>query len=73
MPETKLTIKEAVIDCTLIGCDGNAFALMGHWQKCARRQNVSQENIERVLNLAQEGDYDNLLSVLMRHCINEGS
>ena len=61
-------IKEAVIDCKLVGIDSNAYALISHWQKCARKQGVSKQDIEGVLEMTQSGNYDNLVGVLVMHC-----
>lgn len=59
------------IKLTLVGLDGNAFALMGAFQRQARREKWSQTEIDDVLNRAQSGDYNNLLRVLMEHCEDE--
>lgn len=52
----------------LVGLDGNAFALMGAWQRQARKEGWSKEEIDEVLNDARSGDYNNLLCVLSAHC-----
>jgi len=49
----------------LVGLDGNAFALMGAFQRAARQQGWSQNDIANVLYDCQSGDYNHLLSVLM--------
>ena len=49
----------------LVGLDGNAFALMGAFQKAARRQGWTPEEITKVLDDARSGDYNHLLCVLM--------
>ena len=51
----------------LVGLDGDAFALMGAFQKNARRQGWEREEIEKVLDECTSGDYNHLLSVLMAH------
>ena len=51
----------------LVGLDGNAFALMGAFQKNARRQGWTQEEIDKVLDECTSGDYNHLLRVLMAH------
>ena len=51
----------------LVGLDGNAFALMGEFQKNARRQGWEREEIEKVLDECTSGDYNHLLRVLMAH------
>ena len=51
----------------LVGLDGNAFCLMGVFQKNARRQGWEREEIEKVLDECTSGDYNHLLRVLMAH------
>ena len=51
----------------LVGLDGNAFFLMGSFQKNARRQGWSAEEISVVLDKCQSGNYDNLLRTLMEN------
>ena len=41
---------------------------MGHWQQCARREGVSEQNIEKVIEMARAEDYDHLVGVLVMHC-----
>ena len=56
------------IPCNLIGVDGNAFALMGHWRKNAERAGRTQEEIKLVLDEAMQGDYNQLISTLLKYC-----
>jgi hypothetical protein len=56
------------IPCNLIGVDGNAFALMGHWRKNAARAGRTQEEIKLVLDEAVQGDYNQLISTLLKYC-----
>jgi hypothetical protein len=56
------------VNLDLVGLDGNAYSLMGAFQRQARREGWSQEEINTVLYKAKSGDYDNLLCVLMDHC-----
>lgn len=52
-----------VFDLTSV--DANAFSLMGHWQKAARRAGWPKEDIDIVLEECRNGDYDNLVCALM--------
>jgi len=52
----------------LVGLDGNAFALMGAFQRQAKKEGWTKEEIDAVLDDCQSGDYDHLLCVLMDHC-----
>jgi len=52
---------------TLVGVDGNAFSLCGHFRTLAKQAKWSKEEIDRVLNEARSGSYENLTSTLMAH------
>jgi hypothetical protein len=49
---------------SLVGVDGNAFALMAHFQRVARREGWSKEEINAVIDEAKSGDYDHLVVTL---------
>ena len=55
------------VKLTLVGLDGNAYALMGAFQRAARKQGWSKDEIEKVLGQCMFSDYDNLLRVLMEN------
>lgn len=55
------------VSMNLAGLDGNAFCLMGTFQKNARRQDWTQDEIDRVLDECTSGDYNHLLQTLMAH------
>ena len=63
-----LFIPARTINFNMIGQDGNAFVLLGGWQRQARREGWSNEDINKVVSKATSGDYNNLLSVLSAHC-----
>lgn len=56
---------------TLVGSDGNAFALIGRFQRAAKAQGWSAEQIRRVTLKMTGGDYNQLLSTLMAHTTEE--
>ncbi|HCQ14356.1 hypothetical protein [Flavobacterium sp.] len=56
------------VNLELIGVDGNAYAIMGVFSRQARREGWSQDEIDQVLEEAQSGDYDHLLSTIMTYC-----
>ena len=58
--------KTVKLDLTSI--DGNAFSLMGHFQKQARREGWTKEEIDEVLDECRSGDYDHLVATLSEHC-----
>ena len=49
---------------TLIGVDGNAYAIMGYTAKALRREGLN-DLVDQMLEEATSGDYDNLLMVCM--------
>jgi len=51
----------------LVGLDGNAFSLMGAFQRNARKQGWSKEEIDVVIQECMSGDYNHLLVTLMEH------
>jgi hypothetical protein len=58
------------VECSLVGIDGNAFALMGHWSRCARKAGRTKQEIDSVLSEAMCNDYNHLVATLARHCVN---
>ena len=50
---------------TLVGCDGNAFSVMAYVQKAMRQCGKSRDEINGYIDLAKQGDYNNLLLVSM--------
>ena len=59
------------VKLTLVGLDGNAYALLGAFKSRARRQGFSDQFINDVISRATSGDYNNLLCVLMDACEDE--
>jgi hypothetical protein len=55
----------------LVGLNGNAFSLMGAFQKAARKQGWTKPEIDKVLAEAMKNDYDHLISTLDSHCESE--
>ena len=53
------------LNLDLQGKDGNAFMLLGHFRKEAKRAGWTEEEIEEVTNEAKRGDYDHLLTTLI--------
>jgi hypothetical protein len=49
----------------LVGLDGNAFAVMGAFQRAARQQGWTPEEIKSVITECMNGDYDHLLATIM--------
>ena len=55
------------IELELVGLDGNAFSLMGAFQKAARQQGRTPEAIKAIMDDCMSGDYDHLLQTLVKH------
>ena len=51
----------------LVGTDGNAYSILGNFQRAARKQGWSKDQITKVMDEATSGDYDNLLRVIMEN------
>lgn len=56
------------VELRLVGLDGNAFSLLGAFQRAARRQGWSKEDIQKVIEEAKASNYDHLLLTLDTHC-----
>ena len=54
----------------MVGLDGNAFAVLGAFQRQVRIDGWSQTEIKDVLDKAMAGDYSNLISTIASHCNN---
>lgn len=52
----------------LVSLSGNAFSLMGAFQRQARIEGWTYEEIDAVLNEAKRGDYEHLVATLATHC-----
>ena len=48
-------------EVTLSGIDGNVYAIFGACSKSARRNGISQKEVDTFLNEAKQGDYDHVL------------
>lgn len=51
----------------LIGQDGNAFAVMGAFQREAKRNGWKKDEIDKVLKECISGDYNHLLATITEH------
>ena len=54
------------IEVTLVGQDGNAFAIMGAVQKAMRRGGCTAEEIKAYADESMSGDYDHLIQTAMK-------
>ena len=56
------------VNLDLTSINGNAFNLMGHFQKQARKENWTQKEIDQVIDECRSGDYDHLVQTLIQYC-----
>lgn len=59
---------ETKVELELVGLDGNAFSILGAFQRAARRQRFPKEEIDAVITEATSGDYNHLLYTIQSHC-----
>jgi len=59
------------VKMSLIGANGNAFYLLAIFRRNAKEQGWETEDINKVTNKAQNGDYDHLLRTLMENIDDE--
>ena len=59
---------EKTVNLDLVGVNGNAFMIMGVFQRQAKREGWTQEEIDLVLTEAKSGDYNHLLATIENHC-----
>lgn len=48
---------------TLVGVDGNAYAIMGYTSKAMKRAGFTKEEVDHMYKEATSGDYSNLICV----------
>lgn len=61
----ELKKKYGSLNRSLVGVDGNAFAIMAHFRSIAKSKGWEKEDIDTVLEIAKSSDYDNLVATIM--------
>jgi len=61
-----MSTKYAEISVSLIGQDGNAFAILGRVIYAMKQADISDIEITQFHEEATSGDYDNLIATVMR-------
>ena len=56
---------------TLVGQNSNAYNLLGGWADAATKNGWNKEDVDKVIEQATSGDYENLLRVLATHSTPE--
>lgn len=54
-----------LVQMQLVGADGNAFSILGRFAKEARRSGWDATSINKVIDHAKTGDYNNLLVTIL--------
>lgn len=52
---------------SLIGIDGNAFAILGYFRSQAMKEGVCYEAIMEIIEHAQSRDYNHLIATINSH------
>ncbi len=55
------------VNLDLVGVNGNAFMIMGVFQRQAKKEGWSQREIDSVLKEAKSGAYNHLLATIQNH------
>ncbi len=56
------------VNLNLVGVDGNAYVIMGMFQRQAEMEEWTEEEIKMVMDEAQSKDYNHLLNTIQIHC-----
>lgn len=56
------------VKLSLVGLNSNAFSVMGAFSDAARKAKWTEEETNKVLTEAMEGDYNHLLATIQEHC-----
>lgn len=59
---------DKTVNLDLVGVNGNAFMIMGVFQRQAKKEGWTQKEIEKVKTEAKRGDYVHLLATIENHC-----
>ena len=64
-------IIKKTVNLSLIGLDGNSFSIMGAFQRQAKTEGWTKDEINKVINEAMSGDYNHLIATIQNHCKEE--
>lgn len=59
---------DKTVNLSLVGIDGNAYAIMATFRRQATLEGWSDQEIDLVLEQAQSKDYNHLLSTILDYC-----
>lgn len=61
-------VVDKTVNLDLVGVDGNAFMILAVFQRQARTEGWTPNEILLVVNEATRGDYDHLLATIVEYC-----
>jgi hypothetical protein len=59
---------EKTVNLDLVGVNGNAFMVMGVFQRQAKKEGWTPKEIDKVMVEAKSGGYVHLLATIENHC-----
>lgn len=59
---------EKTVNLDLVGVNGNAFMVMGFFQRQAKKEGWTPEEIDKVMIEAKSSDYVHLLATIENYC-----
>lgn len=62
-----MIVNKKVENFDIFSVSGNAFAIMGGWQRAALREGWTREEVNKVITEAKSGGYDHLLATIQNH------
>ncbi len=63
--ERKIELRQTGIEVSLVGEDGNAFAILGRVNQALRRGGCGEDFVKAFMDEATSGDYNHLLATVM--------
>ncbi len=67
-----MTTTTKKLKLSLVGLDGNVFALIGAFRRQAKKEQWTADEISAVTDKAMSGNYSQAVATLMENCENGG-
>lgn len=62
-----MTTTNKKVKMELVGIDGNAFAILGAFNRAALKQKWTREEVQTVIDEATSSDYSHLIATIANH------